>query len=41
MQAKVKNAMEFLGEKLPGIDDDILVIFANTLETLDLYLHFC
>jgi hypothetical protein len=38
MQAKVKQAMEFkksLGEKLPGNDDDILVIFANSLGTLD------
>ena len=38
MQANVKKAMEFkkgLGEKLPGNDDNILVIFANTLETLD------
>ena len=38
MQANVKKVMEFkkgLGEKLPGNDDNILVIFANTLETLD------
>ncbi len=38
MQDKVKKAMEFkksLGERLPGNDDDILVIFCNTLETLD------
>jgi pimeloyl-ACP methyl ester carboxylesterase len=38
MQDKVREAMEFkksLGEKLPGNEDDILVIFGNTLETLD------
>jgi hypothetical protein len=38
MQDNVKKAMEFkksLGEKLPGNDNDILVIFGNTLETLD------
>ena len=38
MQDKVRKAMEFkksLGEKLPGNDDDILVIFGNALETLD------
>lgn len=37
-QDKVRKAMEFkksLGEKLPGNDDDILVIYSNTLETLD------
>ena len=34
MQANVKKAMEFkksLGEKLPGNNEDILVIFANVL----------
>jgi hypothetical protein len=38
MQDNVKKAMEFkksLGEKLPGNDDDMLLIFGNTLETLD------
>ena len=38
MQDNVSIAMEFkknLGEKLPENSDDILVIFANTLETLD------
>ena len=37
MQANVSKAMDFkknLGEKLPE-NDDILVIFANALETLD------
>jgi pimeloyl-ACP methyl ester carboxylesterase len=37
-QGKVRKAMEFkksLGEKLPGNEDDILVIYSNTLETLD------
>ena len=37
MQDNVKKAMEFkksLGEKLSGNDDDVLVIFGNTLETL-------
>jgi pimeloyl-ACP methyl ester carboxylesterase len=38
MQADAHKAMEFkksLGEKLPEKDDDILIIFANTLETFD------
>jgi pimeloyl-ACP methyl ester carboxylesterase len=38
MQDNVGKAMDFkknLGEKLPEKDDDILVIFAKTLETLD------
>jgi len=35
---KVRKAMEFkksLGEKLPGNDEDILVIYSNTHETMD------
>ena len=38
MQHNVTKAMEFkksLGEKLPGNENDILVIYCNTLETLD------
>jgi hypothetical protein len=38
MQANVRKGMEFkkrLGEKLPGKEDDILVIYADNLETLD------
>ena len=38
MHPNVSKAMEFkksLGEKLPENDDDILVIYANTFETLD------
>jgi hypothetical protein len=37
-QDKARKAMEFkksLGEKLPGNEDDILVIYSDTLETLD------
>src|SRR5919197_587436 len=43
MQAKVSNAMKFkkmLGEKLPESEDDILVIFANDLPTVDIINHF-
>ena len=37
MQDNVKKAMEFkksLGERLHGNDDDVLLIYSNTLETL-------
>ena len=37
-QDNVRKAMEFksrLGEKLPGNDDDILLVYSNTRETLD------